>query len=193
MASEGDVDRSISRRLFLHEVVALSLAAGTAGVAASVPGLQGGNRVLTPAQRSLLSGIADRLVPADGAMPGAGELGVAGFIDAALVAAPHLRSPLMALLDGLPDAERFRELSVTQAERLLNRVQEEQGEDFDLLLQAVYTGYYSHAAIQRVLGWTDPVHSPLASEPFDVRLLDEVLERETARRAPTRGTHLSAT
>jgi hypothetical protein len=183
MTKERDQVPAISRRLFLHEVVALSLAAGVPRMPASMSGSSAGNSLLTPAQRSLLSGVADRLVPADGTMPGAGELGVAGFLDAALVAAPHLRPPLMALLDSLPEAKAFSALTVTQAERVLARVQQEQREAFDLLLQAIYAGYYSHPAIQRAVGWTDPVDSPLASEPFDIALLNAVLERESARRA----------
>jgi hypothetical protein len=60
---------------------------------------------------------------------------------------------------------------------VLSRAQREDPDTFDLLLQATYTGYYSHPDVQNALHWTDPVDSTLQTAPFDVRLLDGVLER----------------
>ena len=67
-------------------------------------------RVLTDAQRELLTRVLDRIVPAGGGLPGAGELGVGEFVESAAGSAPrqnrHSResgnlSPTRLLLDGL--------------------------------------------------------------------------------------------
>ena len=75
-----------------------------------------------------------------GSLPGAGDLGMAEFIDRALGVAPHLRRHIVGVLAGLPDEAAFAQLSDTEAERLLRRVEEAQPEAFDILVQATCTG-----------------------------------------------------
>src|SRR5438128_981274 len=86
----------ISRRAFIQGVIAASAATGVVALAepgAAVP--QSAGAVLTAEQASRLTLVLDRLIPADGPMPAAGALGIGGFIDKALVAAPNLRPQIL--------------------------------------------------------------------------------------------------
>ena len=55
-------------------------------------------RVLTDAQRELLTRVLDRIVPAGDGLPGAGELGVAEFVESAGCSSP---GQTRLLVDGL--------------------------------------------------------------------------------------------
>src|SRR5262245_61561481 len=89
--SRQDPTSSISRRAFIQGVIAASAVSGVAAFAepgAWTPGQPAS--VLTADQMHALTVILNRLIPSEGAMPAAGAVGVAGFIDMALDAAPHL-------------------------------------------------------------------------------------------------------
>src|SRR5437588_667148 len=59
-------------------------------------------RMLDDAQEALLTAIVNRIIPADGKHPGAGDLGVAGTIHRTLAASPAL---LRLFCDGLVEIE----------------------------------------------------------------------------------------
>ena len=105
-----------------------------------------------------------------GSLPGAGDLGMAEFIDRALGVAPHLRRHIVGVLAGLPDEAAFAQLSDTEAERLLRRVEEAQPEAFDILVQATYTGYYSYTQVLTVLGGVDAAALEHQFDRFDAKL-----------------------
>ena len=77
---------------------------------------------------------------------------LAEFIDRALGVAPHLRRHIVGVLAGLPDAAAFGPLSDTEAETRRRRVEETRPKTFDILVQATYTGYYSHPQVMAALG-----------------------------------------
>ena len=130
--------------------------------------------VLTPAQGSVLAAVLNRLVPADGAMPAAGDAGVAGYIDQALLDAPHLRRPVIDLLDELRGCG-FARLPGPEQDERLRRLAADRPASFDVLLHAAYAGYYSNPSVLTAAGWQPPDSTP--PEPFDRTLLDAVRKR----------------
>ena len=56
------------------------------------------NSILSDAQRSLLAAMLNRIVPAAGEMPAAGDLGIAGFVESVAAGSSGKRRTLM---DGL--------------------------------------------------------------------------------------------
>ena len=59
--------------------------------------------VLTGEQAAALSAVLNRLIPDNGVMTGAGDLGISSFIDQVLFRGPHLRQPLLRLLARVQD------------------------------------------------------------------------------------------
>ena len=182
-AQPNDQPAGVPRRTFIQGALAASAATSVAGwptpadaapAAASVP-----VQVLTAGQKSLLTTVLNRLVPADGGMPGAGDLRLAAYIDRAMGVAPHLRRHIVGVLAGLPDAAAFGQLSDEEAEELLRQVEAAQPEAFDILLQASYTGYYSHPQVLAALE-VDPAALEHQFERFDVKLLEALAQRGPA-------------
>ena len=184
-------DAPISRRTFIEGVVAASTAAGAVAATArsaagstSTPTSDAGDgaraaadvalEVLTPAQGSVLAAVLNRLVPADGAMPAAGDAGVAGYIDQALLDAPHLRRPVIDLLDELRGCG-FARLPGPEQDARLRRLAADRPASFQVLLHAAYAGYYSDASVLAAAGCQPAGSSP--PEPFDRAILDAVRRR----------------
>ena len=185
-------DAPISRRTFIEGVVAASTAAGAvavdarsaaagpppatadAGGGAPVAGDAPALEVLTPEQGRLLAAVLNRLVPAAGAMPAAGDAGVLGYIDQALLDAPQLRRPVIDLLDELR-ACGFARLSGAAQDERLRRLAADRPASFDVLLHAAYAGYYSNPSVLTAAGWLPAGSTP--PEPFDQTLLDAVRKR----------------
>ena len=185
-------DAPISRRTFIEGVVAASTVAGavaaTAGSAAGsapAPTADAGDgaqvagdaapfEVLTPEQGRLLTAVLDRVVPADGVMPAAGEAGIAGYVDRVLQDAPHLRRPVVGLLDELRGCG-FACLPGPGQDERLRRLAADRPASFDILLHAAYAGYYSNPRVLTAAGWLPAGSAP--PEPFDPTLLDAVRRR----------------
>ena len=174
-----DQRAGMPRRKFIQGALVASAATSVAGwppPAAAVPAAAP-VQVLTVGQKSLLTTVLNRLVPATGSLPSAGNLGIGDFIDRALSVAPHLRRHIVGVLAGLPDAATFEQFSDTAAEGLLRRVEEAQPEAFDILVQATYTGYYSNPQVMAALG-VDAAALEHQFERFDVKLLEEIAQRK---------------
>ena len=187
-----DQQGGVPRRKFIQGALVASAATSVAGWPTPVAATPAAApvQVLTAGQKGLLTTVLNRLVPAKGSLAGAGELGLAEFIDRALGVAPHLRRHIVGVLAGLPDAPAFGFLSDTAAERLLRRVEAAQPEAFDILVQVAprkrrrprgYTpaGYYSHPQVLVALG-VDAAALEHQFDRFDVKLLDEVERRVVA-------------
>ena len=184
-------DAPISRRTFIGGVVAASTAAGAvsaartaaggappatpdAGTSAPAPAGAAVLEVLTPEQGRLLATVLNRLIPADDVMSAAGDAGVAGYIDQVLLDAPHLRRPVMGLLDEL-HGSGFARRSGPEQDVRLRRLAAQRPESFQVLLHAAYTGYYSDPSVLAAAGWAPAGSAPPA--PFDQALLDAVRRR----------------
>lgn len=146
----------ISRRTFIQGVVAASAATSlsAAPMAAFSPDATA-TGVLTTAQKTALTSVLNHLIPREGVMPAAGEIGIGSFIEQAISAAPHLRHPITAVLAALPEGDLAR-LSDEDMRVRLESVERTHPEAFDLLLQATYTGYYRHSAVLAALGGVEP-------------------------------------
>ena len=166
---------AVSRRAFMQGVITASAAAGTVGLptsAAAVSPTTPGTtltKILTEDQSRALPTVLNLLIPAEGALPGAGALGVAAFIEKALAAGPHLRRHIVGVMSALPDSVTLGTLTAEQVEGLLRRIEQAMPESFDILLQATYTGYYSHPQVVAALGVQSdgggaPLAGPLRSE-----------------------------
>ena len=143
--------------------------------------------MLTPAQLSLLGAILDRLVPAEGDLPGAGALGGAGEIDAILGARPALRPTLLEALRAIEAQGDFLALSPEQQDGALRAAEGAAPGPFRALVRQAYSAYYSHPAVLRAVGYGPPSGPPsgpqpagfpqITQTPFDELRLDAVRQR----------------
>lgn len=144
-----------------------------------------GNRVFTEAQRDLLAGVLNRIIPPEGPLPGAGDLGLADFIEGLVAAQPQLRR---LFIDGLAQIEitagrdgtaEFQALADDGKDAALREVEASKPEFFEALVRQTYNGYYTDASIFQELGY--PESTPGGTPP---ELLDERLLEQQRQRAP---------
>ena len=170
---------SISRRKVLQSVIVASAATSAvsfpAGAAAGAITAGDGLKILTSEQHELLTAVLNRLIPQEGTMPGAGDLGVAGYVDSVLADAPHMRRPVFDVLmqTATSLAEEDREEDI---DGILAGIQSRAPESFEALTQVTYTGYYNHPRVLEALGWVPP-SEPSAPEPFDMTPFEPVIKR----------------
>lgn len=126
--------------------------------------------VLSEEQKRLLVAVLDRIVPPNGALPGAGGLGVDAAIDRTLALTPKLRR---LFLDGLAEIavaaqrETGRELVALDAatqEAVLRAVEEAEPAFFAALVEHTYRGYYVRPEVHAAIGYTTRPPQPLGHE-----------------------------
>ncbi len=140
------------------------------------------------AENRTLASVLDEIIPrsGDGTLPGAGELGVAAYIDQALQKAPELRPMITQGLAELEDlarqryGEAFPELSQEQKVALLN----EQTFMLPLTLHT-YAGYYQNGRVVEALGLEARAPHPKGyeMEANDLTLLENVRRRPKGYRS----------
>lgn len=114
-------------------------------------------RFLSEDQRTLLDAILDRLIPAQGEMPGAGQAGTADYLDG--IAGESARLARL-FSDGLRSVESaatsrgagFVELASHQQDEILRQIEADESAFFDTLLTHTYNGYYSNPRVVEALG-----------------------------------------
>ena len=131
----------------------------------------------------LLTAVLNRIIPADGDLPGAGDLGLSQFV--ASVAAGSPASARLFTL-GLrqvdiasPKGSSFIDLSAQEQDTALKAVESSSPEFFQALVLQTYNGYYTHQQILEKIGYAP--HAPQRGEQPE--LLDETLldkQREIA-------------
>jgi hypothetical protein len=120
------------------------------------------SETFTPAERELLRRVLDRLIPAGGGFPAAGELGIGAHLEqvAAATAGARrrfvegLRQIAMAGERDHPDG--FAALAGDEQDAVLRRIEGEQPAFFEALVNQTYSGYYSHPTVLRLLGMDGP-------------------------------------
>lgn len=128
--------------------------------------------ILTADQAALLKAVLNRLIPPEGVLPGAGDVGIALHIDGLMRDAAHLRRPILELLGYLERQGASATSAGSALDGLLTRSEKEQPNAFELLVHVTYTGYYAHPEVSARLaqayhhGPTDPTES-LSSELFN--------------------------
>ncbi|MEE9606156.1 MAG: gluconate 2-dehydrogenase subunit 3 family protein [Myxococcota bacterium] len=141
----------------------------------------------SPAEERALSSVLDEIIPPrpDGRLPGAGELGLVGYIASAVEKAPDLRPALVQGLAALGDlagrrgSEGFATLSKADKLEVLNEVATAEPAFLPGLIFRVYAGYYQNGRVLEALGMeARPPHPEgYAIEPSDLTLLDPVRQR----------------
>lgn len=140
------------------------------------------NSILSDEQRSLLAAALNRIVPAQGNMPAAGDLGVAAFIESVAAGGPDSRRVLLAGLIQLElaAAERgsdFGALSPESQTDALKSVESESPAVFQYLVTQTYRGYYTDETVTAALSYRAPNREDYDPLPFDESLLEPVRER----------------
>ena len=140
------------------------------------------NNILSAEQRALLDAVLNRVVPEQGDMPGAGDLGIAGFVESVAGGSTDSRR---RLLEGLVQielaaAERggdFAGLSADAQTDALRAVENSSAEFFQYLVTQAYRGYYTHETVTDALSYRAPNRQDYDPLPFDESLLEPVRER----------------
>ena len=140
------------------------------------------NDILSSEQRALMAAVLNRIVPAQNEMPGAGDLGIAGFVESVAGGSPQTRR---RLLEGLVQielaaAERGAEFAALSAEAqtdALRAVESSAPEFFQYLVTQTYRGYYTNETVTELLSYRAPNREDYDPLPFDESLLEPVRER----------------
>jgi hypothetical protein len=141
--------------------------------------------VLSDEQRRLLVAVLDRIVPPNGALAGAGGLGVDAAIDRTLALTPRLRR---LFLNGLAEiavaaaretGRDFLALDATTQERVLRTVEEAEPAFFAALVEHTYRGYYVLPEVHAAVGYATRPPQPLGHELAPWR--EELLQLQVGR------------
>ena len=141
-------------------------------------------RLFTQAQRDLLTGVLNRIIPAEGSLPGAGDLGVAEFVETWVSKDNQLRRRFnqgLAQIEITAAAQGrgFLELSGPAQDVVLKQVESEQPQFFDALVLHTYNGYYTNPRVFHLIGYTQSAQAAQGQPPelLDLRLLEKQQQR----------------
>lgn len=140
------------------------------------------NAILSDEQGALLTAALNRIVPAEGDIPGAGDLGIADFVAGVAAADAGKRR---RFLDGLRRIElvaagqgaSFSDLPDAAQTAVLQAVSEAAPDFFQELVTQTYRGYYTSQAVFDRLQYRAPNRADYAPRPFDETLLEPVRAR----------------
>ncbi len=143
-------------------------------------------QVFSPAQRSLLTGVINRLIPPKDKMPGAGKLGIAAFVEGAAATTASLTRLFneglaqIAVAAGQDSSAGFESLSDTAKDDLLRSIEAANPAFFEQLVLQTYNGYYTNPEVFELIGYEIPKPAPPGAHPelLDVSLLDQQRNRE---------------
>ena len=142
---------------------------------------------LSDHQARALASVLDEIIPPsdDGSFPGAGELGLASYIEQVLQQAPEFRPVILQGLSTLDElargrsAQSFAELSSQEKVEVLNELTSTDQVFLPSLTLHTYIGYYQHGRVLEALGLEPrpPYPEGYEMKPSDLRLLDPVRRR----------------
>ncbi|MCY3801329.1 MAG: gluconate 2-dehydrogenase subunit 3 family protein [Chloroflexi bacterium] len=144
----------------------------------------GNSQTLDPAQLQLLTAIQDRLIPREGDMPGAGEIGGAEVVAGYLRERPALHRDITAALDAVEATSGgpapFGNLADDDKDAVLRQVEADLPDEFETLWRQTYNSYYTNTAIQERLGAgaLPPQPHGYVMPAFDETRLDAVKKRD---------------
>lgn len=145
------------------------------------------NRVFTDLQRDLLSGVLNRLIPPEGQLPGAGDLGLAGFLEEVIDQQPQLSRLFndglaqIEIAAGIRERPGFQALSDDEKDAALKEVEASHPKFFDELVRQTYNGYYTNPSIFQQIGYSE---RPTQGTSGSLELLDESLLEQQRQRKP---------
>ena len=142
---------------------------------------------LSDEERQTLSHALDQIIPPDPdrGRPGAGELGLAAYVDAALDAMPLVKEMVVQSLAALDDLARRRsgrrldDLPLEERVAILDQLAAGEHAFPPVLVLHTYAGYYQHPRVLEALGLEPrPPHpAGYATIEGDLTLLDAVRRR----------------
>ena len=143
-------------------------------------------QIFSPAQRLLLAGVINRIIPSNDKMPGAGDLGITAFIEETAAASPSLTRLFnqglaqIAVAAGQDSFTGFEGLPDAAKDELLRSIEAADPAFFDQLTLQTYNGYYTNPEVFERLGYETPKLAPPGAQPelLDVSLLDQQRTRE---------------
>jgi hypothetical protein len=146
-----------------------------------------GTARFTTGERHTLAAVLDEIIPpsGDGRLPGAGALGLATHVEAALQATPALLPVIaagLATLDALATRRHGRGFAALAAEDRHATLNEHAASEHafpPILVLLTYTGYYRHPRVVTALGLEPRPPHPQGYDvgPDDPHLLDAVRRR----------------
>ena len=145
------------------------------------------NRVFTDNQKDLLSSVLNRIIPPDGKLPGAGDLGLAAFLEGVIEGKARTNRLFNEGLAQIEIAAVIREPSGFQAlseegkDSTLREVEESHPEFFDELVRQTYNGYYTNPSIFQLIDYPERLTQRTSGS---LELLDESLLEQQQQRAP---------
>ena len=141
------------------------------------------------AQKSLVTAMLDRLIPRQGEHPGAGEIGVADYLDGAVAESSSLRRQFSDGLHTVQSAAHklgadFHELSPDQQDEVLRTIEANHSDFFARLVMLTYNGYYINPTALESLGLDPRPPQPrgYVVEAGDLSSLEAVVQRGQAYR-----------
>lgn len=142
------------------------------------------DQIFSGGQRLLLSSVLTRIIPAEGELPGAGDLGLAQFVENTAAKDPAMVSLFnrgLRLIEtpGTGGAQ-FGDLFAEAQEESLKSVESSDPEFFQELVRQTYNGYYTSPRVFEVIGHSP--RNPASGEALE--LLDEDLLEKQRQRAP---------
>jgi hypothetical protein len=143
-------------------------------------------QIFSPDQRSLLTAVLNRIIPAKDELPGAGNLGVAAYIEetvSANTSQTRLFNEGLAQISvaaGQNSAQAFEALPDAAKDELLKSVESAHPVFFDQLVHQTYNGYYTNPKVFKIIGYEVPKLAPPGAQPelLDTSLLDLQRQRE---------------
>ncbi len=143
-------------------------------------------QVFSSDQRSLLTAVINRIIPAKDQMPGAGDLGIGAFIEGVTAGNADLTRLFneglaeIAVAAGQNPAQAFESLSDVSKDELLRTVETALPMFFDQLVLQTYNGYYTNPAVFKAIGYELPKPPAPGAQPelLDETLLDQQRQRE---------------
>ncbi|MFQ5874991.1 MAG: gluconate 2-dehydrogenase subunit 3 family protein [Dehalococcoidia bacterium] len=144
-------------------------------------------------QQDLMRDILNRIIPASGGFPGAGDLDVTGYIDAAVGRSAESKRLFgeglaqIQVASGALGAEAFATLSNAKKDAVLRQVESRCPAFFQALVRHTYEGYYTNPKIAKLLGPGVRPPQPLGHdvEHGNLGLLENVKKRGRVYREAT--------
>lgn len=141
-------------------------------------------------QLELMRSVLDRIIPPADSFPGAGELGIADFIDRVVGESADLKRLFaqgltqIAIKGEALGPDGFAGLPEEQKDAVMRQVKSEDPEFFQALLDYTYSGYYIDPTVLELLGLEarPPQPKGYQLEPGDLSLLESVKKRGQAYR-----------
>ena len=142
------------------------------------------HQIFTEDQRELLTAVLNRIIPPEGQLPGAGDLGLADFVERWAGQDVSMRR---LFIEGLTlieitarrlQGKEFLELSEMAQDQVLVEVETRNSSFFDTLVRQCYNGYYTNPEVFQLIGYQCKLAHEYQHQPFDESLLEPQRQRQ---------------